>query len=113
MVVETTSPGSRALEVLSGPTGKKYAIIIVLLSGITGITGNFMLSMMGLLTGIMLLNGARAAGPLMPLAFFTAILASLPLVFAMIIFIAVLSSTPQRFCERSGMLMEYATGPKA
>ena len=112
MVVETAGAG-RAYEALSGPTGKKYALLIVLLTSVTGLTGNFLLCMFGLLTGIMLLNGPRASGPLMPLSMFTAVLASVQLVFAMMIFFAVLSSTPQRFCERSSALVEYATGPRA
>jgi len=106
----TSSVAERSAELLDGPTGRRYAVLIIFLSLTTGISGNGMLCMVGLLTGMMLCNGSRGAGPVVPLAAMTAMLAMIQLIIVLSMFVSILSTTPQGFCRRSGTLVEYITG---
>lgn len=100
----------RSVELLNGPVGRRYGLYIMLLSFTTAFTGNGLLAMVGMLTGLMLCNGSRGAGPLVPLSALTTILAIFQLIVVLGMFLSVLSNTPSSFCARTKTLLEYATG---
>ena len=97
---------------LAGSQGRRSALGIAVCSVLVGITGNMLLGFLGLMTALLvLINGARAAGPVAPLGLITGILAMFQLALVLFGVVMVLASTPQGFCARSTALLEYTVGP--
>lgn len=96
----------RSMEMISGARGRRYAMLIIMLSLLCGLAGNLMLSTIGILSGMMLCRGTRGVGPLVPLTFITAVLAMMQLVFATSMFAAILAASPDGVCARSGRMVQ-------
>ena len=90
-----------------------FSLSFLMLSLLIGITGNGLLSIMGFLVSVMVLNGSRAAGPLVPLSTFTAMLSVLQLFMSLGMFAVILVGSPEHFCREAKKLAHYSKGTES